>query len=316
MTGADGNGRLGRMGRCALTYARHGWVVYPQDQDKRAFVRWGELEQPPDHETVARWWRRWPEANIACVCGPSGLVVVDADGELGEAGLEALGQFYGAWPDTLEVQTGRGRHLYFRAPEGFRASGGRPGELVAGVDVRAGRLSATLPPSLHRSGARYEWREGGAGMAPAPAWLVERLAARARPRPAPAPARPLRTPGADGTPYGLAALRGILERLAAASHPGRRDALNVAALHVGHLVAGGELSAARAEQELLEVGALIFGHGPPPEAQEVERTVREGLADGMRDPRSAPQQEARVAGPGLRVNLRTRLETNLRGGAR
>lgn len=320
MTEANGNGRLGRMGRCALTYARHGWAVFPQGVDKVPMIRWGELAGPPEHETIARWWRRWPEANIACACGPSGLLVVDADGEAGIAGLEALAAAHGPWPATLCARSGGGGvHLLYRAPSD-PVRGGKSGALLRGIDVKAAGGCFTLAPSLHRSGERYVWLEGEQALARAPEWLVARLRELERrraelPPGAPAP-RPRLELHAGGTRYGLAALRGILERLAGASHPGRRDALNVAALLCGHLVAGGELELSRAELELLEVGHEVFAAGPPPEPQEVARTVRDGLADGMRDPRAAPASSARVGGPGLRVNLRTRLETNLRGGVK
>jgi hypothetical protein len=292
------DGKLSRMGRCALTYARYGFAIFPQRQDKVALVKWGELAGPPSHETVAEWWRRWPEANIACSCGPSGLVVVDCDGELGRAGMVALAEAFGDWPATLRQASARGEHLLYRCPD--PPPGGRSGLIAAGVDVKGRGGCFTLAPSLHASGVRYEWLTEGP-LADAPAWLTLRLeraeAARREMRTSRAPRLEPRVGGQGATRYGEAALRGILGRLSAATHPGRRDALNVASLLVGHLVAGGEIGEALAERELLEAGAAIFAQGPPPEAGEVWRTVRDGLADGQRDPRGAPGERTRVAAP-------------------
>ncbi len=72
-----------------------------------------------DPAQVARWWSRWPEANIGIVCGAaSGLVVIDVDGpDGGEESLEALAAELGPLPETVEALTGgEGRHLYFNHP--------------------------------------------------------------------------------------------------------------------------------------------------------------------------------------------------------
>src|SRR3954452_18523343 len=60
-----------------------------------------------DLRQVGRWWRRWPDANIGLATG-AGLVVVDLDSSAGDAQAAELGL-----PETPEVRTGRGRHLYY-----------------------------------------------------------------------------------------------------------------------------------------------------------------------------------------------------------
>ena len=77
----------------------------------------------------AGWGERWPDANLGIATGPvSGLVVVDVDGPEGEAALRKLGL---ALPPTLEVQTGRGRHLYYTVPDGAATK-----TLAVHLDVR------------------------------------------------------------------------------------------------------------------------------------------------------------------------------------
>ena len=88
----------------------------------------------------------------------------------------------------------------------------------------------------------------------------------------------------DGTPYGLTALRAECDALASTTEGSRNSALNTAALKVGSLVAGGELSDTFARSELLQA-ALACGL---PQV-EIEATMRSGFSAGMQQPRSAPQ---------------------------
>jgi hypothetical protein len=119
-------------------------------------------------ETIDGWWREWPAANVAIACGfVSKIVVVDADGEAGVNELERRG-----YPVTWTARSGSGGlHPYL----------GHPGYLVgnwkiSGIgDLRADGTYIVAPPSLHRSGGRYEWLEGlspwEVDLAPAPSWV-------------------------------------------------------------------------------------------------------------------------------------------------
>lgn len=127
-------------------------------------------------ERVAIWWKRWPDANIGLLTGsPSGLVVLDVDGEEGEAALRGLSR-----PPTPTVRTGSGGlHLYFRQPAGtvFRNFVRR----LPGLDFRGEGGQVVLPPSLHPGGGRYAWVEGlspdDVDPAPCPEWVLELLRA-------------------------------------------------------------------------------------------------------------------------------------------
>lgn len=122
-----------------------------------------------DPAVVDKWWSDWPWANIGVACGPSGLVVLDVDGAAGENSLRELSP---PPPLTVEVATGRGRHLYFRSPEGPPVANSISA-LGNGLDVRSDGGYVLAPPSRHRSRLIYMWRrdlDDGVGIAPWPGW--------------------------------------------------------------------------------------------------------------------------------------------------
>ncbi len=151
------------MAEKAAGYARRGWAVFPLhtpdssgtcsckkgakcgDSGKHPRTKNGLNDASADPAQVARWWSRWPEANIGIVCGAvSGLVVIDVDGPDGEESLEALAAELGPLPETVEALTGEGRHLYFNHP-GVEI---RPstGEIGPALDVRGDGGYVVGPP--------------------------------------------------------------------------------------------------------------------------------------------------------------------------
>lgn len=91
---------------------------------------------------------------------------------------------------------------------------------------------------------------------------------------------------ADGSPYGLAALAGIVGELSGFTEPGsgRNNALNRAAYRCGQLVAGGELREQVARASLRwcaeRMGLRRAEYGP---------VIDRALRDGGKSPRQAPQ---------------------------
>lgn len=165
----------------ALALAAAGLAVFPvRAGTKRPLIRWGEGAST-DLDVVGQYWTTWPTASIGVACKKSQLVIVDIDGDEGEASWAELTR-YTRPVETVTSTTGRGRHLWFRAPTepAIRNSAGLLG---AAIDVRAGGDDgyggfAVAPPSWHKSGRRYTWCSS-APLAPLPGWLVERL----KPRP-------------------------------------------------------------------------------------------------------------------------------------
>lgn len=159
--------------REAHRYADAGLYVIPiRERDKRPAIKTG-----PEHMTAATishgvidaWWTAHPEWNVAIVCSPSKLVVVDIDGPEGEDTLNELVAMYGEPPATWEAHTARGRHLLYRWPEGRRIR-----TTVAGpkLDIRGAGSYIVAPPSIHPSGDTYTWTETEGPIAVAPHWLI------------------------------------------------------------------------------------------------------------------------------------------------
>lgn len=184
-------------GRAALAYAAKGFVLVPlhgiergrctcplatcPSPGKHPRPSRGLREASADAAQVRQWWMQWPTANVGCLPGPSGYVVLDIDGPEGEATAEGLGLL--AEP-TLEVVTGRGRHRWYRHPGGHIPNG----QLGPKLDVRGDAGYVLLPPSMHVSGTRYRWAGRLEDVAALPLTLVPRLQGQAD-RSAPPPDR-------------------------------------------------------------------------------------------------------------------------------
>jgi hypothetical protein len=135
----------------------------------------GFKDATTDVDQVAAWWAEWPDANIAMPTG-DGVFAVDIDGAEGFVTAAQLEQRAGSSPPpTVEVVTGRGRHLYF-ATMGTQYPSGA-GVLGPHVDIRADDGYVILPPSTHPSGIVYSYADAGrvlgrVDLPPAPDYLV------------------------------------------------------------------------------------------------------------------------------------------------
>ncbi len=148
-----------------------------------------------DPQRVARWWTRWPQANIGARV-PSSLFVLDLDPRHG--GLERLAQLeaeHGPLPPTRISLSGRGdggQHRWFLHPGGPLSAA----RLGAGLDVKTHSGYVLLPPSRHpATGKPYTWAEPTLDPSHAPGWLRRLLAP---PAATPARRRPLPRPHHQG----------------------------------------------------------------------------------------------------------------------
>jgi hypothetical protein len=140
-----------RADELAARYAANGWPVFPvQPRGKEPLTLTGFKAATTDAAQVSKWWSIWPDANVACVPGQTGHIVIDIDGPEGEAAARALGLLS---EPTLTVTTARGRHLWFKHPGG--TIGNVP--LADHLDVRGDAGYVLLPPSVHPTGAVYRW---------------------------------------------------------------------------------------------------------------------------------------------------------------
>jgi hypothetical protein len=105
----------------------------------------------------------------------SWLLVVDIDDLEGEAALRLLENQHALLPPTVEVITGRGRHLYLRYPKNLTL-GNTVGHIAEGIDTRGNGGYVLAPPSVHITGKRYCWSVDSANaIAEAPQWLLDLL---------------------------------------------------------------------------------------------------------------------------------------------
>ena len=109
-----------------------------------------------DPDTVARWWAQWPSAGIGVATGRASRVwVLDCDGPEALAWYAEQSKVHGRTP-TRGARTGRGRHFWWRFPDDEGVVIGNRQSVVPGVDVRGDGGYVVVPPTLHRSGVRYE----------------------------------------------------------------------------------------------------------------------------------------------------------------
>jgi hypothetical protein len=293
----------------ALAAAAAGWHVFPcAPGSKRPALRenWQDLATT-DRGRIRDWWARRPY-NIGIACGPSGLVVIDLDVERDgpgrgdgpregdgpgprpgldgpASGADALqrlcrahGQRYPAGTYTVDTPSG-GSHLYFTTPATpVRNSAGRLGPLI---DIRADGGYVVGDGSLI-DGRRYVARGDFLPLAlPLPAWIA-RLLLEEPALPGTSPPWPALDRG-QGRAYALAAFREETRRVAEARVGTRNDTLNRAAFSLGQLVAAGLLPPLPVMTGLADAAAQA---GLP--ADEARRTIRSGMAAGVRKPRPSP----------------------------
>ncbi|UUN28214.1 bifunctional DNA primase/polymerase [Streptomyces sp. FIT100] len=284
----------------ALTAAERGWHIFPLvPGDKRPALRDWDTWATSDSERIGRCWAHAPY-NIGVAAGPSGLVVVDLDrpkhpDDVPPAAWAEYGVTDGAdvlavlcerhgqpFPtDTYTVRTwSGGTHLYFAAPEGEplrNTAGDSARGLGWKVDTRAvGGLVVGAGSTFH--GRRYAVTHNGP-VASLPRWLAELL------RPASLPAqKPIRVALAGRgrrSAFLRSAVNGEVERVTRSGPSQHNNALYIAAVALGQLVAGGELSEADVTGWLL-TAALQVGQGE----REAQRTINSGLRAGARRPRT------------------------------
>jgi hypothetical protein len=178
----------------AIAYSRLGWRVHPlhdvatgscsckascgRNAGKHPRLREWQHVATTDPRTIRGWFHTWPAANIGVATGlGSGCFVLDIEADEGFETLAALERQQGALPDTVTSLTGRdGCHFLFAHPGTHVANAVR---LWPGIDVRGDGGYILVPPS--RTIGPYCWKIGHepdyVRLAPAPAWLLERIRA-------------------------------------------------------------------------------------------------------------------------------------------
>ena len=156
----------------AVAWAKAGRPVFPVRRDKRPMTEHGLLDATIDLDRIERFWRQHPDANVAVRTGkPSGLVVVDVDGQAGADSLHDLERDHGTLPLTTSVVTPRrGQHFYFAWPGMLVKT--TVGAVAPAIDIRGDGGYVLIPPSRTDHGG-YEWDEH-VQPASMPEWLIDR----------------------------------------------------------------------------------------------------------------------------------------------
>lgn len=143
-------------------------------QAKHPMTKKGFKDASKSLKQVERWWKVYPNANIGIRTGKeSKIIVIDTD--LSHNGVESFQKLCLEHPlediDTLIANSGGGgKHYYFKMPEGkFKFKK----EIAPGIDIKAEGGCITAPPSIHKSGKRYEWFDQSKKIKEAPKWLID-----------------------------------------------------------------------------------------------------------------------------------------------
>lgn len=180
------------MGRHAMGYVRRGWAVvplwWPADSHVCACMAGASCERVGKHPHSAHgsaapitdltnaelYWYRHPRCNVGVATGAvSGIVVMDIDPRHGGSdSIDRIKELHGPPSVTpTSITGGGGQHRVYSHPGGeVRNSIGS----MPGIDIRGDGGLIVAPPSLHGSGARYEWetRPGSVDVLRPPDWLL------------------------------------------------------------------------------------------------------------------------------------------------
>jgi hypothetical protein len=142
----------------AVRYARHGWPVFPTQAEqpgcdqgpgcdcKTPLTRHGLNDAETDPGTIARWWSRHPDANVAIATGAPGPTVLDVDVAHGKPGHQSLNAAIRAGLVPSPVAAIRtpsgGSHLYYEGDA--QGNGSMPRK---GLDLRGRGGYVIAPPS-------------------------------------------------------------------------------------------------------------------------------------------------------------------------
>lgn len=125
----------------------------------------------------SRWWRHWMRRRLqnhnlgVCTGRRFNLLALDFDFHKGAPPVASIPDL----PPTLTVKTAFGIHLYYRLPKNAPPIPSTHNVFAQGVDVRGEFSFVTAPPSIHASGAQYQFDDPTVEMAVVPDSVIQRL---------------------------------------------------------------------------------------------------------------------------------------------
>lgn len=270
---------------------RRGWAVFPVlHGDKLPAGKWTVMSESvptPDMLQTSEWFGVL--RNIGIATGPSNLVVIDEDRY--NAFTELAARLHQELPTTYTVETGKGRHFYFEAPDDVRITNSSGQLKQYGIDVRGAGGYVVAEGSLHPNGnvyrAMYPWEE----TRPLPEWVIDMILERgASTLVSDANLAPPQKSISEHTPFTRAQAEEYLkvpyQRLISSQQGEQNAVLNSYAFALGHFASEnperGFYSAEEAQKMCLEAARLCGYYFR--DAFGADKTIRSGLVAGMNDP--------------------------------
>lgn len=291
----------------ALAYAARGWPVFPcnpetkrplvgkdRDKDGKEIPNTGGVKKATtDEAQIREWWGRWPLALIGVAMGGrAGVWVIDFDPRDGETVDEVEARFIaevGALPAGPQSRTqSGGKHVWLTMPEGEEPRNSV--KRLKNIDWRAEGGYVIAPPSVMKSGTKYEWiiSPDFIGFPKPTEAILDLVMRRGKWAPQQTPkavARAGYVPSNDKIRrYCTLALQKASARVAAAIEGTWNNTLNNEALNIGHLVGTGGITYDEAYESLRDA-AYAWGIGNDDKALVPGGTLERALHDGMREPK-------------------------------
>lgn len=245
-----------------------GWRLYPASSRGRS----GCIKSATDLATydidqLAAWAREFPGCNWRVVMEGSGIWAMDCDAPGpthsadGIAAMAELVHRHGPLPHGPRSRSGGGGLGLFFCHNGEPIAG-KTGTPAPGLDPRRGRLSITVPPSIHYLTRQpYRWIVAPWDVSPpdAPAWLLDAV------KPPPEPQRKAFDPEVTTDARARRRLIRAITTIETAPSGAANDTLNREAFAVGRHVAARVLSESEAISQLYS--AARARNIPPHEAR-------------------------------------------------
>jgi hypothetical protein len=159
----------------ALAHAKRGFSVFPLAPNSKVppegFNGW-QFAASTDESRIRRWWKQWPDANIAILT--TDLLVVDMDPRNGGVESMATLRLMDDVPKTRTATTWRGgAHFVYALPAHVSVKSGTH-VLGPGLDVK-GRNQYIVAAGSTIDGKPYQWADTRE-LATAPQWMIDACA--------------------------------------------------------------------------------------------------------------------------------------------
>ncbi|MGN7614022.1 bifunctional DNA primase/polymerase [Magnetococcales bacterium HHB-1] len=125
------------------------------EDGKIPMVHWKKIKKKLSNNTIEEWGKKFPDANIGLITGPSKLTIIDVD-EPDESSLEEAINMFGESPVIARTPKG-GFHIF------FRSSGEKNHQKIYNkkIDIRGIGGFIVVPPSTRPDVGNYKFIDCG-----------------------------------------------------------------------------------------------------------------------------------------------------------